>query len=60
VLNFASLLGNHYAVDYRNDLLTGNWAALNSNVWGMTDATSFTDTNAAMLANRFYRVRALP
>ena len=59
VLDFVSLLGNRYAVDYRDDLLTGSWIALNSNVWGKTDTTSLTDTNAVALAKRFYRVRVV-
>ena len=59
-LSFTSLLGNHYAVDSCNDLTAGTWAALNSNVWGKTDATSFTDPGAGVATNRFYRVRVLP
>jgi hypothetical protein len=58
-LSFASLLANHYAVDYRNSLTAGSWTTLNSNVWGWTDTTTFADTNAAVQATRFYRVRAL-
>ena len=58
--SFTSLLGNHYAFENRDDLATGSWTVLNSNVWGMTDSTSLMDTNAAAHAKRFYRVRALP
>ncbi len=57
VLEFTSLLGNHYAVDACSELAAGNWTALNSNVWGRTDTTLFTDTGIAGQAQRFYRVR---
>ena len=60
LLDFASLLDNHYAVDYCHDVMTGQWIALRSNVWGRTDATTLIDTNAATDSRRFYRVRALP
>jgi len=58
--SFTSLLGNHYALESRNDLVAGSWTSLNSNVWGQTDSTSVTDTNAASQARRFYRIRVLP
>lgn len=59
-LNFTSLLGNHYTVDSRDDLLAGSWTALNSNVWGKTDVTPFTDPGAGAVTKHFYRVRAVP
>ena len=59
-VNFNSLLGNHYAVDYRDSLGAGNWTTLSSNVWGHTDATTFTDPSAPTKAQRFYRIRVVP
>ncbi|MEI6083503.1 MAG: Ig-like domain-containing protein [Verrucomicrobiota bacterium] len=58
--NFTSLLGNLYRLESRDDLVTGSWAIMKSNIWGMTDSTSVVDTNAAARSKRFYRVRALP
>ena len=60
VLSFESLLGQHYAVETSDDLVHGPWLPLNTNVWGRTDATFLTDTNAAGHNQRFYRVRMQP
>ena len=60
LLNFESLLGNRYGVQYRDNLTLGNWNSLSTNVWGRTDSTSLTDTNAAGHPRRFYRVLAQP
>ncbi len=59
-INFGSLLGYHYAVEYRTNLGTGNWTTLSSNVWGHTDATIFTDPTAPVKTQQFYRVRVVP
>lgn len=60
VLSFESLLGQHYGVEFSENLVNGSWTALNSNVWGRTDSTTLTDTNAAGHNQRFYRVRVQP
>ena len=60
VLSFESLLGQHYVVESRDDLIHGTWILQRTNVWGRTDATTLTDTNAAGHSQRFYRVRVQP
>lgn len=55
-LGFASLLGGRYGVERRDNLMTGAWTSVNTNVWGMTDVTEVNDTNAVP-TSRFYRVR---
>ncbi len=59
-VSFDSLLGNHYALEYRDNLTGGNWTPFNTNVWGRTDATTVSDTSSAGQNQRFYRVRVLP
>ncbi|MEY4387131.1 MAG: hypothetical protein RLY20_2414 [Verrucomicrobiota bacterium] len=59
-VSFESLLGQHYGIEYRDDLFSGNWTSLSSNVWGHTDTTTITDPNAAGRNARFYRVRVVP
>jgi len=59
-VDFTSLLGQRFNVERRDDLTTGSWSNFTGTVWGHTDTTSATDTNAAGLPHRFYRVRVLP
>lgn len=58
-VGFVSLLGRHYALDRRDDLISGTWITVNTNVWGWTDSVTATDMTASQ-SQRFYRIRVAP
>jgi hypothetical protein len=60
LLTFESLLGSQYGLQYRDSLGVANWAFLTTNVWGRTDSTTLTDSNATGHPQRFYRVIVQP
>ncbi len=57
---FQSYLGQRFQVERRDDLRTGNWNILTTNIWGRTDEAPFTDFGGATTPYRFYRVGVIP
>lgn len=55
VLKVKGLIGHTYAIQATQDFKT--WTTLGTATLGATGTFNFTDTNAANLANRFYRTR---
>jgi alpha-D-xyloside xylohydrolase len=60
LLNFPTVLGRKYRVEYRDDMAAGSWQPLQTNVTGTDGMVSITDAGAAGLAKRFYRAFLLP
>jgi hypothetical protein len=56
---FLSSLGQRFQLEQRDNLRTGGWSILTTNIWGKTDETSFTDAGAVP-PYRFYRVGVIP
>lgn len=54
-ISFVSLLGTRYNIERTADLRSGSWTNVVTNVWGHTDVTVFSDSNAPP-AMRFYRI----
>ncbi len=57
-IEWTTVTGKTYAVEYRDDLTTG-WSPL-TNVIANTPTTNLTDASASGQPQRFYRVRLLP
>ena len=56
VISFGCVSGKTYAVEYVDDLMSTNWVALVDGVVATGGTTQITDTAAANLPQRFYRV----
>jgi hypothetical protein len=57
VVGFPTLTGKHYRVDYTPDLSNSNvWSVFESAVLGTGTQVTVTDTNAALVQTRYYRV----
>jgi lysophospholipase L1-like esterase len=59
-LQFSSVSNQTYVLESRDDLVTGSWASVTSNIPGNGGTISITNQVAANLPMRFYRVRQLP
>ena len=57
---FLSSLGQRFQIERRDNLRTGGWSILTTNIWGKTDEASFTDVGGATPPYRFYRLGAVP
>lgn len=57
---FQSVLGQRFQVEKRDQLTSGSWSILSTNIWGRTDETSLIDTNASGRPYRFYRITVTP
>jgi hypothetical protein len=57
-IGFTTWTNLSYAIEYNNDLVTGSWTTL-TNITGAGGIMSVTDSGAAMLPKRFYRVRLI-
>ncbi|MEI6787470.1 MAG: hypothetical protein WCL49_03215 [bacterium] len=57
---FQSALGQRFQIEKRDQLTSGGWSILSSNIWGKTDETSVIDSNAMGRPYRFYRIIATP
>ena len=60
VVSFTSNTNRFYDLQFNDDLTISNWNVVVTNVPGTGTITSATDTGAAGLPNRFYRVRLVP
>ncbi len=60
VLTFASVLGERYHADRATNLIAATWRDCSGLVWGHTDSTVFSDTNAAARPRAFYRMAPEP
>lgn len=58
-IEFTTVAGKHYAVEFTADLLEGGWAALPNSVAGTGSVVSVLDKVAVTQPARFYRVRVL-
>ncbi len=58
-IDFTTVAGKHYAVEFTADLLEGGWAALPNTVAGTGSVASVLDSVVAAQPTRFYRVRVL-
>lgn len=59
VISFGGVSGKTYAVEYTDNLMSSNWLALVGNILANGGNTQFTDTGAANLTQRFYRVHLI-
>ena len=57
---FQSALGQRFQVERRDQLTSGSWSVVKTNVWGKTDEVSLIDSNAMVLPYRFYRITLTP
>lgn len=57
-LQFLSVTGRTYQIEYKNDLRDAEWMPLMTTN-GAGGIIQFTDPNAASLTQRFYRIRLL-
>jgi hypothetical protein len=55
-ISFTTTNGLPYAVEANNNLVTGSWNVLTNSVAGTGGIVTFTDTGAATLPQRFYKV----
>jgi hypothetical protein len=60
VLNFRSTTNYLHRLERRDDLLTGGWSVIASNILGDGGTLSLTDTNGAAVPARFYRIGLQP
>jgi hypothetical protein len=56
LLSFPTLAGKHYRVDYKTNLSAAAWPVLAASVAGTGSQVTVTDSGAASLGMRFYRV----
>jgi hypothetical protein len=59
-LQFATQTNETYAVDYRNDLATGAWSNLATNLAGTGGTLTVTNLGGAKTGKRFYRLHQSP
>ena len=57
-ISFATTNGVLYSVEYNTNLVAGNWNTLTNNIAGTGGIVTFTDSGAAALPQRFYKVGA--
>lgn len=55
-INFCSVPYVQHRIEYKNDLAETTWTILTNNIAGTGNIVSITDSNAATLPKRFYRV----
>lgn len=58
-ISFPTVAGKTYAIEYKNDLTDVQWDLLTT-VAGTGGVLQVTDTDAALRAKRFYRIRIVP
>jgi hypothetical protein len=60
-INFQALAGKTYRLEYRDDLVSGNWGTLVDQIFSAGAATlQIVDPGAALLSQRFYRLTSEP
>src|ERR1700730_2437965 len=60
-ISFPAVAGKTYRLEYRDDLIAGNWALLVDGIFSASGGTlQIVDPSAAGLSKRFYRLRVLP
>jgi hypothetical protein len=60
-INFQALAGKTYRLEYRDDLVIGNWSTLVDQIFSASTATlQIVDPSAAALSKRFYRLSIEP
>ncbi|HEY4284495.1 MAG TPA: M12 family metallopeptidase [Chthoniobacterales bacterium] len=60
-ISFPSVLGKTYRLEYRDNLITGNWAPLVDGIFGTGSSTiQILDSGAGDLTRRFYRLTLEP
>ena len=57
-ISFTTTNGVSYAVEDNSNLVTGSWSTLTNNIPGTGGIVTITDSGAAALPQRFYRVDA--
>jgi uncharacterized repeat protein (TIGR01451 family) len=60
VINFDTVSGKNYKIEYTDDIVSGIWNTVTNNVAGTGGTVSITDSGAALLPHRFYRVQVVP
>ncbi len=60
VINFATVIGQHYRVERSDSFISGNWTTLLDSITGNGGTIPITDFGAATAAQRYYRVVVLP
>jgi len=60
VLNWTTVAGLSYRVEFKNDLTATNWTAISGDVFASGTTASITDTFSPTNASRFYRVVVVP
>lgn len=59
-IDFPSVLGKTYRLEYRDDLATGNWTTLTDQIFGTGATIQINDPSTAGLSKRFYRFSLEP
>ncbi|MGA2603582.1 MAG: hypothetical protein ABSG14_05080 [Verrucomicrobiia bacterium] len=59
-VNFSSVLGMNYEVDYTPDLMNAPWQILTNGIMGTGEILPINDPGAIGQTQRFYRVKLLP
>jgi len=59
VITFTAQTNKLYAVDYRDELMSGSWAILSNNILGAGSPVQILDPAAPTKQQRFYRVRLI-
>ena len=60
IVSFTTVSGKTYELDWIDDLVTGTWTAVATNIAGTGGIVQITDPSAAAQPQRFYRVRLTP
>ena len=60
MVNFTSVSNKLYSVERSDELTSNVWTTVTNNVAGTGDVLQILDTDAAIMPQRFYRVRLLP
>jgi hypothetical protein len=60
LVGFASVSGKVYQLQYRDDLVAGNWSPLVDGILGTGSTLQITDPSANGLTKRFYRIALQP
>ena len=60
IVSFSTVAPDQYDVQRSEDLTSGLWSPVATNIVGTGDDVQVTDTNAAFQPQRFYRVKLLP
>jgi hypothetical protein len=55
-ITFRSVIGKTYRLEYRNDLIAGNWQTLSDQIFAISTSTQVTDIGVRSLGKRYYRV----